>query len=382
MQDTLDWLYGLKRFGSKLGLDRIKEAVEFFNNPQDKIEFIHIAGTNGKGSTSVMIQSILTEAGYKVGRYNSPHIIDFRERISIDNKWITQEELLKLIEKVKSSNIELTFFEFTTVMALLYFKENNVDYVVLETGLGGRFDATNVVNAKYCVITNIALEHTKELGDTLDKIAHEKAGIINNDSIVFYAGTNSLSNIFDKGKEFVIIQNYESSPYHISLKGIHQQKNVLLAVKCINKIDSSINRQTIQKALNKISWPGRLETLGKFILDCAHNPAGLKTIQEYFDQNPINLTIVFGVLKDKDYLKMLQLLPKHNKLIITKPNSKRGLEPEILASYSKECIIVNDIAMAVDKAYEYKEIVLIIGSCYVISDARKHILKKFYKTLY
>ncbi len=374
---SYEWLYALRRFGSKLDLERIKEIMEALGYPQDKLKFIHIAGTNGKGSVSRMIQAILTEAKYKVGRYNSPHIIDFRERISIDDKWIPEQDLLRIIELIKSKKIELTFFEFVTAIALQYFHEQKVDYVVWETGLGGRFDATNVVDANVAVITNIDLEHTAELGNTKEKIAFEKSGIIKNNSIVVYGGNRELNHMFNKGKRLVNVDYSKPFRFKLNLKGKHQINNAKVALTAINELDTDINEKIIDRAFRNIDWPGRLEQIDNFILDCAHNPAGMKALKEYIDNLNIDeLTIIFGVLKDKDYLKMFQLLPKHSNIIITKPKSERALEPDKIAQYSAKCIVFDSI----DRAMEYakqnnKGKILVTGSCYTVSEAREWLIR-------
>ncbi len=383
--EQLEWLYNLRRFGSKLGLERIKEICNALDNPQDKLKFIHIAGTNGKGSTSVMIQSILTEAGFKVGRFNSPHIIDFKERFSINDKWIPEEDLMRLIELIKSKNIELTFFEFITAIALQYFYDQKVDYVVWETGLGGRFDATNVVNSDIAVITNIAFDHTVELGNSLSKIGFEKAGIIKENSIVVYGGTPELKDLFEKGKKLVMVDFDVPFNFKVNLPGKHQVDNARIAVAAVREMNIGIKDRDIKMALAHIKWPGRLEKIGTFLLDCAHNPAGLKSLK-YFIENeikPENLTIVFGCMKDKDYLKMLQLLPKHNSLIVTKANNERALNPEKIAEYAKECKIFDTVSKAVDYAKKNSEgLILIAGSCYVVSEARQHIYSIYLKSIY
>src|SRR3989344_2116826 len=185
-QSTLDYLYNLERFGIKLGLEAINDLLQLLDNPQNKFRSIHIAGTNGKGSVSAYLAAILSQAGYKVGWYTSPHLIRFNERIRVDGKEIEDEELARLTKSIKDkagkNNLSPTFFEFTTALAFLYFAEQKVDWAVIEAGMGGRLDATNVLKPEVSVITGISFDNQKYLGDTLEKIAGEKAGIIKEDS--------------------------------------------------------------------------------------------------------------------------------------------------------------------------------------------------------
>ena len=194
MQEVLDYLYGLKKFGSKLRLEEMEKLVSVLDHPQKKFKSIHIAGTNGKGSTSAFLAQILQEAGYKVGLYTSPHLVNFNERIKINGKDISGQKIVELSEimkrKVEENEIDTTFFEFTTAMAFQYFADEQVDFAVVEVGLGGRLDATSVIDPEICVITNISLEHTRVLGESKEEIAKEKAAIIKENKIVVTAETN------------------------------------------------------------------------------------------------------------------------------------------------------------------------------------------------
>ena len=370
------WLYSLKPMADKLNIDAMKEVCEKLDNPQNNLNFIHIAGTNGKGSTSVMIQTILTQAGYKVGRYNSPHIIDFNERITINDKWISDEDVDRLINLIKEKEVNLSFFEFTTAMALQYFYENNVDYVVWETGLGGRLDATNIVNADYCVITNIALEHTEFLGNTIEEIAKEKAGIIKPKSIVIYGGDNKLKDIFNIGKKLVYVNDDTNFNIKLNLEGEHQIKNAKIAITTVKEILPKIKKQDIEFPLKHLKFPGRQEKIGKFILDCAHNEAAIKTLK-----NVKANTIIFGCMKDKNYKEMIKYLPKVENIIITKANNPRSLNPEIIAKEFDKCIVFNNVNKAIKYANDLNQQCLITGSCFIVSDSRKEIYTKYIKYL-
>ena len=359
----------------KFNLDAMKEICEKLDNPQNKLKFIHIAGTNGKGSTSVMIQAMLTQAGYKIGRYNSPHIIDFNERISINDRWIADQDVNRLIKLIKEKNVNLSFFEFATAMALQYFYENNVDYIVWETGLGGRLDATNIVNADFCVITNISLEHTEFLGTTKKEIAKEKAGIIKSNSNVIYGGDKQLSNIFNIGEKLIEINYDKPIDFKLNLQGKHQIKNAQLAIETVKQIIPEIKNKDIEFALKHLKFPGRQEVIDKFILDSAHNPDAIKTLH-----NIKTDAIIFGCMKDKNYKEMIKLLPKAN-VILTKADNERSLNPEILAKELEECIVFNNVRKAIEYAYNNFEKILITGSCFIVSEARKEVYKKYIKYL-
>ena len=300
-----------------LGLDRIKLALEKLGNPQDSLKCIHVAGTNGKGSTCAIIASILQEAGYRVGLYTSPHIFEYTERIKIDGKEISQEDFAKLFEEVHALNIHLTEFEVLTVIMFLYFKRNNVEIVVLETGMGGRFDATNVIKENLCaIITQIDLDHIDRLGRTKDEIAFEKAGIIKpNCPVVTSMGYEAIRDKADEVNAMLLF----SSPYvpqdfveSLSLKGLHQIENLALALTAINYLFKNIDESTIECALMKVKNPCRFEYFSdkNLIVDASHNPNGIKALRENLDFYYPDLPrrFVFGCLKNKDYKKMMDIL--------------------------------------------------------------------------
>ena len=236
MQLTLDYLYNLERFGIKLGLEAITELLGLLDNPQKKFKSVHIAGTNGKGSVSAYLAAILQEASYKVGWYTSPHLIKFNERIRVDGKAIENRELVRLTELIKEKvegKIQPTFFEFTTALAFLYFAEQKVDFAVVEVGMGGRLDATNVLNPEVAVITNISFDHQKHLGNTLEKIAGEKAGIIKeNGKVVVGKRDIGLVKLFkekcEEKKSTLFLAGKEQ--IETPLLGRHQQENANTAI--------------------------------------------------------------------------------------------------------------------------------------------------------
>ncbi len=307
------------RFHIDLGLDRIRKVLERLGNPQESLKCIHVAGTNGKGSVCAILNSILIEAGYKVGLYTSPHIYDYTERIKVNNQEISKGEFIQIFEEVldKSKDVELTEFEILTIMGFLYFKKNNVDYVVLETGLGGRLDATNVIKSNICsVITQIDLDHTDRLGATKDDIAFEKAGIIKeNCPLITSMGYEVIKDRADELNSMLIfVAPFAEEEYiqSLSLKGQHQAENLALCLNVINYLFKNISRETILSALKKVKNPFRFEYFEdkNLIVDAAHNPNGIMALKNNLDLYFPNVKrrFVFGCLRTKDYEKMMKIL--------------------------------------------------------------------------
>lgn len=304
-------------FHINLGLDRISKALEMFSNPQDDLKCIHVAGTNGKGSVCAIISSILQEAGFKVGLYTSPHIYEYTERIKINGVDISKAEFVSIFQEVLETNIQLTEFEILTVIMFLYFKRKNVDYVVLETGLGGRFDATNVIRKNVCsVITHIDLDHTERLGNTKEEIAFEKAGIIKSNCPVFTScGYEVIKDKADENNSLLIITNPYVRPDFVealSLKGLHQVENLALALSVIQYLFKDISDDVIKVALTKVKNPYRFEYIEekKLIVDACHNPNGAEALRnnlDYFFPDK-KRRFIFGCLKTKNYSKMMQIL--------------------------------------------------------------------------
>lgn len=314
---VIDKLTSNGMFYTDLKLDRVKEALERLENPQNLLKYIHVAGTNGKGSTCTMMASILQEAGYKVGLYTSPHIFEYTERIKINGQEISKDDFIQLFEEVSSLNVQLTEFEILTVMMFLYFKRNNVEIVVLETGMGGRFDATNVIKENLCsIITQIDLDHTDRLGKTKDDIAFEKAGIIKqNCPVITSMGYEAIRDKADEVNAMLLF----SSPYvpqlfveSLALKGLHQIENLALVLTAINHLFKDIDEATIQRGLMKVKNPCRFEYFPEknLIIDASHNPNGIKALRDNLDYYFPNSKrrFVFGCLKTKDYPKMMSLL--------------------------------------------------------------------------
>lgn len=300
-----------------LGLERISAALEKFGNPQDDLKCIHVAGTNGKGSVCAMLDSVLREAGYKVGLYTSPHIWEYTERIKINGEEISKDEFANYVEEICSCGIHLTEFEILTVMMFLYFKRNNVDVVVLETGLGGRLDATNVIKKNLCsIITQIDLDHTERLGATKDKIAYEKAGIIKKDCpVITSMGYEAIRDRADElDSMFIMVSPFVPQQFAeaLSLKGLHQIENLALVLTAVNYVFKNISDETIIEGLKKVKHPCRFQYFEdkNLIVDASHNPNGIQALRNNLDMYfpSEKRRFVFGCLKNKDYKNMMEIL--------------------------------------------------------------------------
>ncbi|MGQ9643931.1 MAG: bifunctional folylpolyglutamate synthase/dihydrofolate synthase [Ignavibacterium sp.] len=358
IKQSLDKLFSLHNFGIKLGLDNIRAFLDHIGNPEKSLKTFHIAGSNGKGSTSAFIASILIEAGYKVGLYTSPHFVRFNERIITNGKYIEDEFVADFINKHNEyiDKHGLTFFEVTTAMAFDYFKTNKVDFAVIETGLGGRLDATNVLNPLACVITSISLEHTNILGDKISQIAYEKGEIIKPNSKVFIGKLsdeaeaviekkcNEVKTKLFRLEDYLIEKNdvvelyteeIELQDWEIPLKGKYQRYNAALAVLTVTKtldIDKpSVVYDGIKNVIQNTLIQGRYEYIRKqpfILLDSAHNPDGLKVFLNEFrnEKNKYSKTLLlFSALKDKDIdLMIKQLKNNFNKYYITEINYERA----------------------------------------------------------
>ena len=403
----LKWLYGLSVHGIKLGLTNTIELLNRLGNPQNSFRKIHVAGTDGKGSTSAMMASILRESGFRTGLYTSPHIVEFNERISLNGENISDEDVRTLIsvirpivEDMRKDGMQCTFFEVTTAMAFLHFRENDIDYAVVEVGMGGRFDATNVIVPDVSVITTISMEHTEYLGDTLEKIAGEKAGIIkervpvvtNNEGIaydvifkkalekgaqLFKVPEPQLTNVTQDSTSFT----YKGSEYTVGIPGRYQAYNACLAIEAMSQMPfSSKVAPHIRDGLEKTRWPCRMQKLKDLpiILDVTHTKVGSKALAENIAEIYGKVTIVFGVLSDKDIAGIAENLSTiASKIIITKPISERSadlrtVKKEVRAKIG-DVIVEPKIFDAFDKGMELRgdEMLLITGSFIMAEDALK-----------
>jgi len=409
----LKWLYGLNKKEIKLGLNRVKKLAKALNNPQDNFQTIHIAGTNGKGSTAKLIYTILKEQGYKVGLYTSPHLVNFNERIIINDKEIKNKEIIRLISKIKKVNdINATFFEFTTFMAFLYFAEKKVDIAVIETGMGGRLDATNIIKPLASVITKISLEHEKYLGRTINKIAFEKAGIIKKGIPIITSNKGEVLKVIKKtckkkNSKLFTIKNikikkkdsnlqfqkakfiFNKEEYNIKTKllGEHQLENIATAIMTIRIINKKlkISKSSIEKGINNCYWPARLEIIKKsplIILDVSHNPNGFKTlrkfIKQYIKSKFKKIILIIGISTDKNKKQMIPKIVKLcNKIILCKAEY-RGTDTKelknIVKEYNKNVYEIENIKEAVYKTLKEankKDAIIITGSIFVAGEVKK-----------
>ncbi len=438
-REALEWIHGLSRFGCKPGLQRMEAMLDLIDNPHRQGDYVHIAGTNGKGSTAAVLASLLSTAGYRIGLYTSPYLLSFTNRMAINGQDIEPGELVDLVEYIRPIVEEVTAddrygqpteFEVVTVLALTYFARKKVDLVVLEVGLGGRLDATNVVTPLLSIITNVDLEHTEVLGDTVEAVASEKAGIIkpgvpvltaSDDPIVLNVIKNrataldaSLYCLFapcvngagkvgrpvfnprvitDRGQSFDYSGFYSSySNLFIPLRGRYQVCNAvtaLAAVELLAKQGFVVAEKAIRQGLAETHWPGRLELLKdspKLVLDGAHNPAAIKqmalAIPEYF--NFSRLILVFGIMADKDAPAMMAaIFPLAERVIFTRASIPRAADPNRLFEIALDrtgldrdrAEVIEDIGGALDRALSEaapEDMVLVTGSFYTVSDARAY----------
>lgn len=317
-QDTVELLTSVGKFHISLGLERMVKILDLLGNPQDKLNCIHVAGTNGKGSVCSIISTVLAYAGKKVGLYTSPHIFKYTERIQINGEQISDEDFAEYVFEISDladkNDIDLTEFEILTAVMFKYFYDNDVEVVVLETGLGGRFDATNVIKKNLCsVITHIDLDHTERLGDTLDKIAYEKAGIIKKDCpCIVFEGKEVYYDVADEvGAPLQLILPMVNTE-NLALKGIHQQENLALALAAIESCFPEIKDDTIQEALRQVKHICRFQYIEdkNLIVDGAHNPNGVNALKQSLDMYYPNTRrrFIFGCLNNKDYEQMVNSL--------------------------------------------------------------------------
>lgn len=407
IEKLLDELYSYSMHGIKLGLENIKTLCKEMGEPQKDYKVIHVAGTNGKGSTSTTIETILLEAGYRVGKYTSPHILKFNERIRANGQDITDEDIVKYYQLVKDivakTGLRPTFFEMTTAMMFKYFSDLKLDYVVLETGMGGRFDATNVCEADICVITNVGLDHTEYLGDTIYKIAKEKAGIIKNCPKVIVADSNpeflkaiseekaEIINVLEKYKDarmkldfkkFVTRIEIGEESYDFSLFGDYQFKNFLTAYEVVTEL--GIDREIIKKACKKVVWQCRFERYFEkplVILDGAHNEDGMRELCKIIEQGyrSDEVVIITSILKDKDVKHMLKLMRKisDNIVFTSLEDNPRGTTGEKILEQLEDkrgCLVENDMKKAYEIAKNLnKKIIVVCGSFYTLSKFKEEI---------
>lgn len=413
-QESLNYINSLLVFGSKLGLERITALLNRLGNPQDNLNVIHVAGTNGKGSVTTMCSNALIDAGYRVGTYISPYVNDFRERIQLNGEMIEKEKLAGVVSRVKEvlNGEEITEFEFITACAFLYFFEEKCDYVCLEVGLGGRYDATNVIKKPLVsVITAIDLDHTAILGDSVEKIAQEKCGIIKKDcpvvcypkqpsgvlgTVIENAALNSSalhipapphhSEIFEDTAYSTKFQ-FSGHSFNLSMHGTHQLLNAITAAQALMAIDKSgekIPRSAIESGISRAVLPARIQTVNEnplVVIDGSHNPSGVEMLADVVKQIKADKKIlVMGMLKDKDVKTAVsQIAPLCDVAVATEPKNERKMSAEelsqILGDYTKvftEQVISNAAKKAVSLA-DKGDAIIVCGSLYMAGEMKDEI---------
>ncbi len=423
----LEYLNSLERLGIKKGLSRITALARALGSPHLSFPCVHVAGTNGKGSTSAMLASSLTEAGYKTGLYTSPHLIKFNERIRLDGKPISDKDLADATVKVKRAmeksglpSHHPTFFEFATAAAFLHFAAKKTDIAVIETGMGGRWDATNIVRPLVSIITNVELDHTETLGPTLEKIAFEKAGIIKRGAPVVTAEEKqeALAPVIKAAKEkgtplYRLGRDFEArvrardcfdyrgiscclKGLETGLLGAHQVKNAacaLAAIEMLREKGWDIPDAAVRRGLKKVRWPGRVQVLRKnplVIVDAAHNPAGAATLKTALQGFKFKkLILALGILADKDVLGILgELAPVAHTLILTAPQNARAATPGDLLKLTdakpERLMLIGPVAQACAAALEEAgrdDAVCVAGSVYTAGEAMTFFARTFRSAL-
>ena len=381
-------------FKYKIDLQNIYDLSGYLGNPHSKLKTIHVGGTNGKGSTSHIISSILQESAYKVGLYTSPHLKDFRERIKINGQSISKDNVVKFVLKHKEylEDNRLSFFEMSVGMALDYFNNQNVDIAIIEVGMGGRLDSTNIIDPELSVITNIGLDHTKFLGNTLSEIAFEKAGIIKKGkTVIIGESQENIANIFiNKANELnssiVFADQQKNHKYDSDLKGSYQKKNIQTALCVINELNKSnwlINNDSIKFGLNNVhvntAFKGRwtiLKNTPLTICDTAHNKEGLEIVlNDILALNYCKIHFVIGFVNDKNLKGIIELFPANANYYFCKPNIERGLDSRELKSIFKSKSRYGNAYRSVEEAYNSAKdnsssdnLIYIGGSTFVVSE--------------
>jgi dihydrofolate synthase / folylpolyglutamate synthase len=414
-RDSIDYLYGLQKYGIKFGLNSTESILERLGNPHHKLRCIHVGGTNGKGSSAAILSSLLTRHGFRVGLYTSPHLVRFTERFRINDEEVPMHRILPVFERIRSVINEAeppTFFEVVTTMGLTFFAQEEVDWAVIEVGMGGRLDATNVIHPHVSMITNVSYDHQEFLGNTLAAIAREKAGIIKDGVPVVTGARQPLvqgilkatcfrhaAPLYCLGSDFRVRRNpdggfqYQGIRHRwpalsVGLKGGHQCQNTALALACLEVLERNqslaLSENSIHEGLAKVHWPARLEILSEkplIILDGAHNPQGAETLRDAlrtcFKYKKLHL--VLGIMADKDIKGILRrLLPLAETAIFTQPRYARAADPEALKRlarpYLRKHYVINDPAAAIEQAKllaDPDDAICIAGSLYFAGEVKE-----------
>jgi dihydrofolate synthase / folylpolyglutamate synthase len=408
LQDPLTYLFGLEQFGIKFGLDNISTIVARLGHPERAFRSVHIAGTNGKGSVTAMVDAALRAAGHRSARYTSPHLVDLAERFVIDGRPVAEDTLVAAVAGVRDAidglradgglDVQPTFFEVTTAVALELFRRAGVDIAVLEVGLGGRLDATNVVSPPYVVataITSIAFDHQMYLGTTLREIALEKAGIIKPGvSVVVGPLAPEAAAVIGEvaaslGAGVIRASARDCDGMAIGLAGAHQRSNAAVAMRVLELVDArglSVSAQAIAAGLAHPEWPGRLDVRRladgrELLLDAAHNPAGAASLASYLlEEDGEPRPLVFAAMQDKDVAGMFAaLLPAVGWLILTRASNARSADPESLAEQARAVAPALSITIApalddaLNAAWRASRRIVVAGSIFLLGDVMKRV---------
>jgi len=423
---SLEYLHSLELFGIKFGLDNIRAILDALDHPERAFRSVHVAGTNGKGSVTAMIDSVLRCAGYRSARYTSPHLVDLTERFVVDGRPTTQAEMSRAIDRVRTAVAELqlrgvldvhpTFFEVTTAVAFEIFRAAAVEVAVCEVGLGGRLDATNVLTPMATAITSIAFDHQQYLGHSLAEIAAEKAGIIKPEVPVVvgavdpeaarviedtardrgaplvwaHAGVDIEPIAVQQGRQAVRLRTprRDYGVLRLALAGRHQMDNAIVAVRvleCLDAADVQVPPRAVVEGLASVAWRGRLEEIrledGRTaLLDAAHNPAGAKALAEFLAAQPDRRPLVFAAMRDKDARGLLATLAPHvSSLVVTRASNPRSAEPHDLETIAVAVAAglpvytADAIGVALDRAWKLSPHIVVAGSIFLLGDVLKEL---------
>jgi len=403
--DAIQFLYGLQLFGAQLGLENTLKLAGLAGDPHKKLRFIHLAGTNGKGSTSAMLESIYRASGLRVGLFTSPHLVTFAERIQVDRRMIPEAEVVRLVQEMQPllkefpADVHPTFFEVVTVMALRHFADQKCDLVIWETGLGGRLDATNIVTPLASVITNIQFDHERWLGSTLASIATEKAGIIKPGLPVITGATEPealgvIEEVARRQQSPLTVVTPDQTGHapldkiELPLLGWHQRLNAAVALATVRALQSilPVSETAIVEGLSRVQWPGRMQLVKlpggrNFLLDGAHNPGGVATLRDALAESfpGVKPVLIMGVLEDKNWHQMCGVLaPLAQRILCVPVSSTRTATAETLAetcrsiSPATETIACGSLAEAL-RAVANEPFVVIAGSLYLIGEAMEQL---------
>lgn len=422
--DPFDWLFGLAQFGIKFGLHNIHAIVEALDHPERRFRSIHIAGTNGKGSVTAIVDAALRGAGFRTGRYTSPHLLDLSERFAVNGTPVTHDDLRRAVDDVRGAveglrergvlEVHPTFFEVTTAVAFELFRRHGVDIAVCEVGLGGRLDATNVLTPMVSAITSISFDHQQYLGHTLREIAGEKAGIIKPATVVVVGPVSdeAAQAISERAVECgaplvwakdgvdigASVDAQDSQRFtlrtpvrdygevHLGLAGAHQVTNAVVAVRVLETLESlgmHIGQSAVADALASVRWPGRLQRITvdggrSALLDAAHNVAGAEALAHHLRTLGGGRPLVFAAMRDKDSEAMLRLLtPAVSAIIVTRPSNPRAMDPAALAAVARTVApglpidVEDDPGRAIERAWTQSPQIVVAGSIFLLADVMK-----------